>query len=85
MITFAAVLWFRLATLFAQDIKPEQSLVIRAAKLFDPVAGRMLENPVIVIKGNKIESVSQGDTAPVSGAIAIDLAGATLLPAGGRP
>src|SRR5437660_4338240 len=68
-----------LASLFAQNTKPAQT-VIRAGKLYDPIAGRMLDRPVIVITGNKIESVSNGKRDSISGATLIDLGDATVLP-----
>lgn len=48
--------------------------------MFDSSSGRMLDRPVIVIRANKIESVSYGTTVPVPGAKLIDLGDATLLP-----
>src|SRR5712691_1345679 len=73
------VLSLGVASLFAQNTKPAQT-VIRAGKLYDPIAGRMLDRPVIVITGNKIESVSNGKRDSISGATLIDLGDATLLP-----
>ncbi len=84
--TFAAsILLFGIANTFAQiaiaeDVKPVQTVVVRAGRLFDPVAGRMLDRPVIVIVGNKINSVSNGNPPSTSGATLIDLGDATLLP-----
>ncbi len=77
--TFAAsILLFGIANTFAQiaiaeDVKPVQTVVVRAGRLFDPVAGRMLYRPVIVIVGNKIHSVSNGNPPSTSGATLIDL------------
>src|SRR5712691_10845585 len=73
------VLSLGVASLFAQNTKPAQT-VIRAGKLYDPIAGRMLDRPVIVITGNKIESVSNGKRDSISGATLIDLGDATVLP-----
>ena len=64
----------------AEDVKPVQTVVVRAGRLFDPVARRMLDRPVIVIVGNKISSVSNGNPPSISGATLIDLGDATLLP-----
>src|SRR5512146_2909800 len=61
----------------AQSVPP---LVVKAGKLFDPASGHMFDRPVIVIRSNKIESVSYGSTVPVAGAKVIDLGDATLLP-----
>lgn len=68
------------APLFAQDAAPPKKIVLHAARMFDSVAGRMLENPVIVISGNKIESVSNTSSPAISGATVIDLGNATILP-----
>src|SRR6267378_3067533 len=65
---------------FVGDTKSAQTVVVRAGRLFDPVTGRMVERPVIVISGNKISSVSNGNPPSISGATLIDLGDATLLP-----
>jgi len=69
-----------IASLFAQSSGPPQKTLIRAGRMFDAVAGRMIDNPVVVVSGNKIESISSGNSAPISGAVVIDLGDATLLP-----
>jgi imidazolonepropionase-like amidohydrolase len=51
--------------------------VVRAAHMLDVKSGRTLDNPVIVIAGEKITSLS--GPAP-AGATTIDLPGATLVP-----
>jgi imidazolonepropionase-like amidohydrolase len=54
--------------------------VIRAATLIDGLANQPRHNVLIVIKGNKIESVTEGGSAP-AGAAVIDLpADVTVLP-----
>jgi len=63
----------------ASDDPPIPVTVIRAARLFVPETGRMLDHPVIVIRGNKIESVGSGAPTP-AGARVLDLGGATVLP-----
>jgi imidazolonepropionase-like amidohydrolase len=55
----------------------DQIVVIRAARMFDARSGKMVPNPVIVVRGDRIAEV--GGTAP-SGATVIDLGSATLLP-----
>src|SRR4249919_3364805 len=50
----------------------ERVVAIRAASLIDGVAEQVRHNVLIVIKGNKIESVTDGGTPPV-GATAINL------------
>ena len=52
--------------------------VIRAGVLIDGVSGSPKANQVIVVRGNRIESVGTG--AIPAGAKVIDLSGATVLP-----
>jgi len=59
---------------------PPATIVLRASKLFDPQAGRLLDHPVIVVSGDKIQSVRIGDVPVQTGATVIDLGNATLLP-----
>jgi len=67
-------------TLLGSAAQSAPPLVVKAGKLFDAASGRMLDRPVIVIRSNKIESVSYGSAVPVPGAKVIDLGDATLLP-----
>jgi imidazolonepropionase-like amidohydrolase len=60
--------------------QPAPPIIVKAGKLFDPATGRMLDQPVIVIRSNKIDSVTYGSTVPIPGAKLIDLGDATLLP-----
>ena len=63
----------------AADPTPAQAVtVIRAGTLIDGVSGSAKTNQVIVIRGNRIESV--GTNAPPAGAKVIDLSGSTVLP-----
>ena len=65
----------------AQVSQPSQVTVIRAGTLIDPRANEPKHNQLIVIRGDKIESV--GDAASVqipAGAKVIDLSNATVLP-----
>jgi imidazolonepropionase-like amidohydrolase len=62
----------------AQQSPPQpKTTVIRAAHLLDVRTGRTIDNPVIVVTGEKITSLN--GPAP-AGAAVIDLAGATLVP-----
>lgn len=65
---------------FAQD-KPTASkiTVIKAGRLIDTEAGRVLENQVIVIEGNTIKAVGPGLAVP-AGATVIDLSSSTVMP-----
>ncbi|HZW89931.1 MAG TPA: amidohydrolase family protein [Myxococcaceae bacterium] len=66
-------------TVLAAETAPAQAVtVIRAGTLIDGVSGSAKTNQVIVIRGNRIESVGAGAAPP--GARVIDLSGATVLP-----
>jgi imidazolonepropionase-like amidohydrolase len=75
------------ATAVAQGTGPamggaaaEKVIAIRAANLIDGTAAQARHNVLIVIKGNKIESVTEGGNPP-AGATLINLpAGVTVLP-----
>jgi imidazolonepropionase-like amidohydrolase len=54
-----------------------KTTVIRAAHLLDVKSGRLIDNPVVIITGDRISSLSG---APPSGATAIELPGTTLVP-----
>ena len=81
------ILRFLLSALFvslfsavAQTQQPSVNtkiVVVRAAHMLDVKSGRTIDNPVIVITGEKISAIS--GPAP-AGATVIDLPGATLVP-----
>ncbi len=54
-------------------------LAIRAGRLFDSTSGRMLENQLIVVRGEHIDQVGSSIPLP-AGAEVIDLSRATVLP-----
>jgi len=54
-------------------------VVVRAAKMLDVRAGKVVANPVVVIEGERIKEAGPGLTVP-AGAKVIDLGGATLVP-----
>jgi imidazolonepropionase-like amidohydrolase len=54
-------------------------VVVRAAKMLDVKAGKVVANPVVVIEGERIKEAGSGLTVP-AGAKVIDLGGATLMP-----
>jgi len=62
----------------AQDAEPHL-VVLRAAKLLDVKAQKIVPNAVVVIEGEKIKQVGSGIAVP-AGARAIDLGNATLVP-----
>ena len=72
---FLACLLLSPPSIEAQDT---QAVVIRAARMLDVTGGRMLNNAVVVIQGDKIVTVNPA-TLP-AGARTLDLGDVTLLP-----
>src|SRR5215813_4060650 len=69
----ALFLFYPSSLAFAQTAAPQPTVtVIRAGKLLDVEAGRTLSNQIVLIRGNKIESVAE-DLAIPPGAKIIDL------------
>jgi len=52
---------------------------VRAGRLLDPEAGRVLTNQIIIVTGNRITDVGPNAAIP-SGAQVIDLSGMTVMP-----
>jgi len=66
---------------FAQCTAPLGVTAVRAGRLFDSVAGRMLTNQVIVITGERITAVGPEAQVKIpAGARVIDLSRSTVLP-----
>src|SRR5207249_1238544 len=67
---------------FAQAAAPaERVTIIRAGTLIDGVASEARHDQVIVVRGNRIESVGAAAAAKIpQGAEVIDLSRATVLP-----
>src|ERR1700692_3984614 len=57
----------------------DEVVAIRAGKLFDAKSGNLLDNQVIVIRGDRIAEVGAGLSIP-DDATVIDLSAATVLP-----
>lgn len=65
----------------ASGAPPAALFVIRAGTLIDPRSDQPRRNQVIVVRGNRIESVQDAATAEIpAGATLIDLSRATVLP-----
>jgi imidazolonepropionase-like amidohydrolase len=62
-----------------QTMQPTQVTVIRAGKLIDVDAGRVLSNQEIIVRGGKIEAIGENLAIP-AGATVIDLSKMTVLP-----
>jgi imidazolonepropionase-like amidohydrolase len=56
-----------------------ETVVVTAAHMVDVLAGRTIDDPVVVITDGRITSVGSGGSAP-AGAKRIDLPGKTILP-----
>ena len=48
---------------------PEKTIAIHAANLIDGTSGQLRHNVLIVVKGNKIQSVSEGGNAPADATV----------------
>jgi len=68
-----------LLTLFAASAFAQSVTVIKAGSLIDGRSDTPRANQIIVIRGNRIESVGSGTAIP-AGAKVIDLSGMTVLP-----
>jgi len=66
-----------LVATLAGGAQTPRTVVVRAARMLDPVAGRIVANPTVVIVGDRIQSL--GGSAP-AGAATIDLGDLTLVP-----
>src|SRR5215472_7118766 len=80
----AVVLAFTSPPLRAQGVghylaPRDQVVAIRAGHLFDPHSGNLLENQVVLVRGERIAEVGPVIQIP-SGATVIDLGAATVLP-----
>src|SRR5271169_6876104 len=58
---------------------PDQVITIRAGHLFDAQSGSLLDNQVVLIRGDRIADVGAGLQIP-AGAKVIDLSAVTVLP-----
>src|SRR5262249_430931 len=73
-----------LATLTLSAQAP-RTFVLRAARMLDPVAGRIIANPTVVISGDRIREAGPSTSSTSSGAVpagatTIDLGDLTLVP-----
>ena len=66
----------------ASPVSAQNSAVgIRAGRLFDSKSGRILENQIVLVEGERISSVGSADQVQIpAGAQVIDLSKATVLP-----
>jgi imidazolonepropionase-like amidohydrolase len=64
----------------AAPVAAQEVVAIRAGRLLDTDRGEVRRDQLIVIRGERIESVLPGTTRPPAGARVIDLSRATVLP-----
>jgi imidazolonepropionase-like amidohydrolase len=58
-----------------------ETIYLTAARMIDPVAGRAVDSPAVVIVDDKVQAVGrQGQLQAPAGARRVDLAGKTILP-----
>jgi hypothetical protein len=76
-LTVAVYLAFGL-TGFSQG-SADRVTVIRAGRVLDPATGQTQQNVVIVVRGNRIEAIGPGVSAPANAPV-VDLTGYTVLP-----
>src|SRR5882672_6682203 len=68
-----------LLILLCTSIAPAQITAVRAGRLIDPDSGTVLTDQIILIQGNKIQSVGKGLAIPANANV-IDLSTKTVLP-----
>jgi imidazolonepropionase-like amidohydrolase len=74
--TFAVWLGPRAAS---QDVPP-QVVAIRAGRLVDVQRGEVRRDQLLIVRGERVESIQPGSSRPPAGAKLIDLSGHTVLP-----
>jgi imidazolonepropionase-like amidohydrolase len=75
----AACLCLLAAGASAQESRTDRVVAVRAGRLIDVTTGSVVDNAVIVIRGDRIEAVGR-DVRPPAGAQVIDLSDHTVMP-----
>jgi imidazolonepropionase-like amidohydrolase len=71
----------RLESARALSRRPAGGLVVRGARLFDPVAGVLREGTTVVVSGSRVAAVGKGAATPApAGAEVVDARGRVLIP-----
>jgi imidazolonepropionase-like amidohydrolase len=73
------ILFFAMQPLVAQTPATTHVVAIRAGKLFDAKSGKMLENQIILVRGDQIEQVGSNLQIPKDATV-VDLSKATVMP-----
>src|SRR6266705_1686603 len=83
IITFVAIVLLLNTPTHSQERKfltpPNQLVAVRAGKLFDPKSGNLLNNQIVLIRGERIADVGPNIQIPREARV-IDLSNATVLP-----
>jgi len=79
VVAFGLVLSARGVVAQAQTAAPAPIVAIRAGRLLDPEAGRILTNQVILVEGKRIREVGPAVAIPAAAQV-IDLSNATVMP-----
>src|SRR6266702_2350848 len=83
IITFVAIVLLLNTPTHSQERKfltpPNQLVAVRAGKLFDPKSGNLLNNQIVLIRGERIADVGAAVPIPREAKV-IDLSSATVLP-----
>src|SRR5438034_1771441 len=83
IITFVAIVLLLNTPTHSQERKfltpPNQLGAVRAGKLFDPKSGKLLNNQIVLIRGERIADVGANVQIPREARV-IDLSNATVLP-----
>jgi imidazolonepropionase-like amidohydrolase len=77
---FLAIASLTSPRVYSQQGPSAEITVVRAGNLFDPHTGQMLANRVIVVSGDRIQTVGGSEVVIAPGARVIDLSKATVLP-----
>jgi imidazolonepropionase-like amidohydrolase len=77
----SAASFLLLAMAMPTHAQNSQQIAIRAGRLFDSKSGKVLENQIILVEGEKISAVGPANQVQIpTGAQVIDLSKATVLP-----
>ncbi|PHS27601.1 MAG: Xaa-Pro dipeptidase [Robiginitomaculum sp.] len=79
ILTFIAAASLPLVAMAAENTA-EPVTVIKAAHMIDTIAGKRRDNVMVVVRGDRIESVGKASDAIPDGAHVIDLGGQTIMP-----
>ena len=79
LFAFAAALGLGAAAVLGAAEPPREIVVVKAGRLIDPRAGRVVSGAVIVIEKGRIRSVGAGASVPADAKV-VDLSALTVLP-----